>query len=125
MTTSLGPIMMDLKGTKIDDEERELLKHPLIGGVILFTRNFDNVEQISELVTEIHHLRTPHLLVSVDHEGGRVQRFHDGFTRVPPMRMLGSLFDEDQEQALQLTQDIGWLLAAELRACGISASGSV
>ncbi len=122
MTTSLGPIMMDLKGLTIDQEEAELLQHPLVGGVILFTRNFENINQVSALVKAIHNIRTPHLLVSVDHEGGRVQRFHKGFTRIPPMRMFGEIFDKDQQQALKLTQDAGWLLASELRACGIDFS---
>ncbi len=119
---TLGPIMMDLEGVEITAREEKLLQNPLIGGVILFTRNFESIEQISELVKQIHHLRTPHLLVSVDHEGGRVQRFHQGFTRIPPMRELGKQFDQNPQQALQLARDTGWLLAAELRACGIDFS---
>ena len=88
---SLGPIMMDLEGTGITPVERELMENPLIGGIILFTRNFESIEQISALIAQVHALRSPHLLVAIDHEGGRVQRFHDGFTRLPPARVFDDL----------------------------------
>ena len=74
---SLGPLMIDLRGTAIAADEREWLRSPLVGGVILFTRNFESLEQIRDLVTEIHAIRQPALLVTVDHEGGRVQRFRE------------------------------------------------
>ena len=80
---SLGPIMLDLDSTEMSPEEREILQNPLVGGVILFTRNFDSVEQITHLITKIHQVREPRLLVAVDHEGSRVQRFRDGFTSLP------------------------------------------
>ena len=80
---TLGPLMVDLEGTSISNIEKELLLKPEVGGVILFTRNFESIAQITELVTEIHSLRKPRLLVAVDHEGGRVQRFHDGFSKIP------------------------------------------
>ena len=119
---SLGPIMMDLAGTGISAAERELLESPLIGGVILFTRNFESIEQITALVSEIHALRTPHLLVAIDHEGGRVQRFHKGFTRLPPANVYGKIFGKDPNKARNLAEQAGWLLAAELRAIGVDFS---
>lgn len=119
---SLGPVMLDLVGTSITPEEREMLKHPQTGGVILFTRNYESPEQIAALVAEIHSLRSPHLLVSVDHEGGRVQRFRDGFTHIPPAAVYGKAYAEDKKKAKQLAHKCGWLMAAECRAVGIDMS---
>ena len=82
----LGPVMLDVAGMSLTDDDRKRLLHPLTGGVILFSRNFQSSVQLSALTAEIHALRTPHLLIAVDHEGGRVQRFRDGFTAIPPMR---------------------------------------
>ena len=111
--------MIDLPGSELDPASRELLMHPLVGGVILFTRNYESPSQISALVAAIHALRETELLVAVDHEGGRVQRFRDGFTRLPPVADLGRLYQRNAKQARQLAQFTGWLNAAELRACGI------
>lgn len=119
---SLGPVMMDLAGTEISQEELELLKNPLVGGVILFTRNFVSIEQITDLVRAIHAVRTPHLLVAIDHEGGRVQRFHEGFTRLPPASVYGKMYREDADKARDYAEKAGWLLAAELRAIGVDFS---
>lgn len=119
---SLGPIMLDLAGLEITPEEREMLMHPLVGGVILFTRNFESPDQIQHLVSEIHGLREPHLLVAVDHEGGRVQRFRHGFTELPPAGVFGRIYDEDKKRARRLAETCGWLMAAELRAVGIDFS---
>lgn len=119
---SLGPVMMDLEGTEITQTEKELLENPLIGGVILFTRNFESIEQVTELVAAIHAVRTPHLLVAIDHEGGRVQRFHEGFTRLPPASVYGRMYREDAARAREYAEKAGWLLAAELRAIGVDFS---
>lgn len=119
---SLGPLMIDLKGTGLDAEEREWLRAPAVGGVILFTRNFADLKQLGRLVSEIHAARNPPLLVAVDHEGGRVQRFRRPFTELPPMRMLGYLHDRNPEEALAAARAFGWLMAAELRALDIDLS---
>ena len=118
----LGPVMMDLVATQISAAERELLQNPLIGGVILFTRNFESIEQITALISEIHAVRSPHLLVAIDHEGGRVQRFHEGFTRLPPANVFGKMYRDDPDKARQYAEQAGWLLAAELRAIGVDFS---
>ena len=119
---SLGPIMMDLEGTQISRTEEELLQNPLVGGVILFTRNFESIAQITELVRQIHAARSPHLLVAIDHEGGRVQRFHEGFTRLPPASVFGKIYKDDADKARKYAEQCGWLLASELRAIGVDFS---
>jgi beta-N-acetylhexosaminidase len=119
---SLGPVMLDVQGLELLPEERERLKHPLVGGVILFSRNYQSPEQVEALVRDIHALREPQLLVAVDHEGGRVQRFRDGFTALPPIRELGRIFDENPRRARRLAETSGWLMATELRAVGVDFS---
>ena len=118
----LGPVMLDVAGLELQPEERDRLQHPAVGGVILFGRNFANPDQLTRLVGDIHAARTPSLLVAVDHEGGRVQRFREGFTRLPPMRELGRFYDRSQEQACALANNVGSVLAHELRACGVDFS---
>jgi beta-N-acetylhexosaminidase len=119
---SLGPLMIDLAGTGLEAAERELLRHPLVGGVILFTRNYADPAQLSALVEAIHAARNPPLIVGVDQEGGRVQRFRSGFSLLPPARRLGRAFDVDARDGLALARTIGWLMAAELRAHGVDVS---
>jgi beta-N-acetylhexosaminidase len=119
---TLGPLMIDLTGTSVTAEERELLHHPLVGGVILFTRNYADPDQLTELVAAIHAERTPPLIVGVDHEGGRVQRFRPGFSRLPPARRIGHEFDLDTRSGLDLARRMGWLMAAELRSHGVDIS---
>lgn len=114
--------MLDLQGVEITPEERELLAHPHVGGVILFSRNFTSVEQLEQLVSKIHGIREPRLLVAVDHEGGRVQRFRDGFTLLPAAAHFGQIYDEDPGRGRLLAARAGWLMAVELRAVGIDFS---
>jgi beta-N-acetylhexosaminidase len=115
----LGPVVLDLEGVALGPADRRRLMHPLTGGVILFTRNYAGPEQLRELTAEIHSLRNPPLLIGVDQEGGRVQRFREGFTALPAMAELGRSWDEGQRRALQLAQELGFVLAAELRAHGV------
>jgi beta-N-acetylhexosaminidase len=119
---TLGPVMLDIEGSELSAEDRELLAHPNVGGVILFSRNYRSPEQLRALTAEIHALRQPELLIAVDQEGGRVQRFRDGFTPLPAMHALGHKYDLDREAALHLAERCGWLMAAELRACGVDLS---
>jgi len=119
---SHGPVMLDLEGPWISEEEREMLRHPATGGVILFSRNFESPQQLAELVKQIHALCSPPLLVAVDQEGGRVQRFRQGFTELPPAAALGRLHERHPQQALDAARHLGWLMAAELRAVGIDFS---
>lgn len=118
----LGPVMLDVLGTTLTAEDEARLRHPLVGGVILFSRNYESTRQLTELCASIRALRSPALLIAVDHEGGRVQRFREGFTRIPPMRELGKIWDEHPKRAKHLAQQVGFVLAAELRACGVDFS---
>lgn len=120
---ALGPVMVDVAGATLTEQEKQRLRQPLVGGVILFARNFENRAQLKALCNEIHALRQPPLLIAVDHEGGRVQRFkEDGFTHLPAMRELGQVWESDPALAVKLATAIGYILAAELRACGVDFS---
>jgi beta-N-acetylhexosaminidase len=119
---TLGPLMIDVAGLSLSAEETEWLKDRRVGGVILFSRNFDNIEQVRALVASIHDVRAPQLLVAVDQEGGRVQRFKNGFTRLPAARWLGNQYEMDAAGSKQLARRAGWLMAAELRDIGIDMS---
>ncbi len=114
--------MVDIAGTELCADDIRVLEHPLVGSVLLFTRNYRDPAQVAALTAAIRAVRSPHLLVAVDHEGGRVQRFREGFTRLPAMRLLGRRFDEDRRDALGLAQSVGWLMATELRAVGVDFS---
>ena len=118
---TLGPIMMDVSGLMLTQEEKNRLSKPSIGGVILFTRNFENIVQVKELIKSIR-LTNQNLLIAVDHEGGRVQRFREGFTHLPPMAKLGEVYDQNPEQALEQAFSCGWILAAELLDIGVDFS---
>lgn len=122
MQIPYGPLMIDIAGTQLSDLDRERLCHPLVGGIILFTRNYANPQQLAALTAEIHALRSPPLLIAVDHEGGRVQRFREGFTRLPAMASLGRLWDENPVAAAGAARQVGYVLATELRACGVDYS---
>ncbi|MDH5181361.1 MAG: beta-N-acetylhexosaminidase [Gammaproteobacteria bacterium] len=119
---SLGPIMLDVAGVELTEEDKDILRHPLVGGVILFTRNFASMEQLQDLVKAIHALRDPRLLIAVDHEGGRVQRFREGFSLIPPMARFGEIYHHDHKKARSLSNLCGWLMAVELRAVDIDFS---
>jgi beta-N-acetylhexosaminidase len=119
---TLGPLMMDIAGKTLAAEDREVLRHPLVGSVILFTRNYENPEQLAALVNDIRALRSPSLLVAVDHEGGRVQRFRSGFSVLPPARRIGQEYDASARQGITMAQQLAWLMAAELRAVGVDFS---
>lgn len=119
---ALGPLMIDIAGVELNDLDRDRLCHPLVGGVILFSRNYATPDQLSHLCAEIHALRTPRLPVAVDHEGGRVQRFREGFTQLPAMRRLGDLWDRQPATARETARGVGYVLAAELRARGVDLS---
>ena len=119
---SLGAVMIDVESTYLQPIEVERLMSPLVAGVILFSRNFESVEQLQRLTTQIHNLRHPRLLIAVDHEGGRVQRFRKGMTQLPPMRLLGELYEQDTLKSYQVAEKIGWLLAAELLSVGVDFS---
>ena len=119
---TLGPLMIDLEGTVLQPEEREMLAHPSVGSVILFARNYAEPEQLTRLVADIHAVRSPALIVGVDHEGGRVQRFRAGFSKLPPLRRIGHEHDADPQAGAALARELGWLMAAELRAHGVDLS---
>lgn len=116
---TLGPVMLDVVGTTLTDDDRQRLAHPLVGGVILFTRNYADPQQLAALTDEIHAIKSPALVIGVDHEGGRVQRFREGFTRIPPMRALGEIWNAHPQRAKELARDTGYVLASELRAHGV------
>lgn len=117
--TMLGPLIVDVEGTRLTAADRELLRHPLAGGVILFARNTPDADTVAALARDIHALRSPPLLVAMDQEGGRVQRLREGVTRLPPMSAIGELWDDNPEKARALARETGWLMAAELLALGV------
>lgn len=119
---TLGPLMIDVEGTALTREERARLRHPLVGGVILFSRNYRDRDQLAALVRDLRALRSPPLLIAVDHEGGRVQRFRDGFTRLPACGAYGRAWLDDRQHGLVCAEAGGWLMAAELRALGVDFS---
>ena len=119
---ALGPLMIDVQGTALTAVDRELLAHPSVGGLILFTRNFESIEQLGQLIAAARAVRSPPLLVAVDHEGGRVQRFRQDFTVLPSMRLIGREYDMDTSHGRALARQCGWLLAAELRSMAIDLS---
>lgn len=118
----LGPVMLDPLGLALTDEDRRRLLHPATGAAILFARNYQDPAQLQALTAEIRALREPELLICVDHEGGRVQRFREGFTGLPPMRALGRLWDRDRDAAKAVAHATGYVMGAELAAHGLDFS---
>ena len=114
--------MVDVLGATLTDEDRSRIRHPAAGAVILFARNYENPEQLAQLTAEIERQREPALPICVDHEGGRVQRFREGFTAIPPMRLLGKLWDRNRDAAKEAAASIGYIIAAELGAHGVDFS---
>ena len=117
-------MVVDVLGATLTDEDRQRIRHPAAGAVILFARNYENPEQLAQLTADIERQREPALPVCVDHEGGRVQRFREGFTAIPPMRALGKLWDRDRDAAKEAATSIGYVIAAKLGAHGVDFSFS-
>lgn len=125
MTTAaqlLGPLQIGLAGLEVSAEERDWLKHPAVGGVVLFTRNYQDLSQLTDLTASITAIAGRDLLISVDHEGGRVQRFRDGFTRLPPLNVLGKMYTDSTSNALDFAYRHGRVMATELLLCGVDLS---
>jgi beta-N-acetylhexosaminidase len=116
--TLIGPVMIDIAGLELSAEDRTLIAHPLVGGVILFSRNYRDHDQLKRLCADVLAVKSPRVLLAVDHEGGRVQRFRNGFSRVPPMRALGKQYEESPQQALAESERLGALIGCELAAFG-------
>ena len=116
-----GRLMLDLQGPTLSPAEAQLLRNPDVGGVILFSRNLTSRDQLIDLVADVRKA-APQLLIAVDQEGGRVQRFRDGFTPLPPMQVLGDMTADQPDKGLALARDVGWLMAAEIIACGLDIS---
>lgn len=117
----IGPLMLDIAGTLLEPEDKELISHPMVGGVILFSRNYESPQQIQTLIGDMRKLRGE-LIIAVDQEGGRVQRFKTGVTRLPPLRQLGEHFRQDAPTAIARARDWGWLMAAEMTSLGVDIS---
>lgn len=117
----MGPLMLDLESTVLSGSDIRRLQHPATGGVILFSRNIESVPQVRALIAAVRELR-PDLILAIDQEGGRVQRIKDGVTRLPPLARLGQRYDRDQEAAVHMARDWGWLMAAEMLGLGLDIS---
>lgn len=118
----MGPLMIDVEGLTLTDEDVTRITHPMVGGIILFARNYKDAAQLKTLTDAIRKIRGHDFLIAVDHEGGRVQRFKEGFTTIPPMRKLGEIWDKDSNKANHLAFLIGQTIATELRVFDIDFS---
>jgi len=118
----MGPIMLDVHGTSLSEEDKELLEHPLVGGLILFTRNYESPEQVSELTRDIRAAAKQDILLAVDHEGGRIQRFREQFSAIPAMGAIWDLANGELELAKGIAKQSGILMALEVQAVGIDIS---
>ncbi len=122
MKNNWGPLIIDLQGTELQPEERELLAHPLVGGLILFSRNYESPDQLQTLIHNVRQIPKTAFLIMVDQEGGRVQRFRQDFTRIPPAAFYGKCYDENPELGLRLAETGAWVMAYELLNHGIDLS---
>jgi beta-N-acetylhexosaminidase len=122
MTSKIGCLIVDLQDKTLSSEEKEMLQHPLVGGIILFSRNYESKAQLNDLCQQVRATRNAPLLIMVDQEGGRVQRFINEFTRLPFMGVFGKMYDQDPENACRRAKECGWLMAIELLSCGIDLS---
>lgn len=118
----LGPLIVDISGPELLKREADYLRHPLVGGVILFSRNYQSKEQLCQLTKDLRSLRDPELFICVDHEGGAVQRFREEFTALPSVQSLGDLYQNKPQDALQQAQELGNIMASELKQCGVDVS---
>lgn len=118
----MGPIMLDVLGTSLTAEDKELLQHPLVGGLILFTRNYESPEQIAQLTADIRKAANKELIIAVDHEGGRVQRFREGFSLIPAMGKIWNFAEKNVATAQELAKQSAILMALEVQAVGIDIS---
>ena len=114
--------MLDVEGLTLSSADKDRLAHPAAGGVILFARNYQSPEQVRALIEDIHQAGSASLLIAVDQEGGRVQRFRKGFTELPAAHKFGELYFRNHQKARQAAHEIGWLMAAELRTIGVESS---
>lgn len=119
---TLGPLMIDVGGPELTASDREVLAHPLVGCVLLGRQNYVDRAQLRALVDDIHAVRSPALLIAVDQEGGRGQSFLQGFSALPPLRRIGHAYDADPAGGVAMARALGWLMAAELLACGVDFS---
>lgn len=118
----LGPVLIGLEGLEVSAGEKDWLRHSLVGGVVLFTRNYQDISQLTALCESIRVIAGRDLLICVDHEGGRVQRFREGFTRLPPLAILGKMYRESPQNALDFAYRHGRVMATELLLCGVDLS---
>lgn len=121
---NLGRLIIDIDGLELSAEDEDILKHPSVGGVILFTRNFDNINQVYNLINRIKSLRSPSLIIYIDQEGGRVQRFKKELSLLPSVDLLGKKFSFDNHDACELSEKLGWLVGFELKCLGIDVNTS-
>lgn len=117
-----GPIIIDIEGPTLLEREHALIQHPAVGGVLLFTRNYRDKETLKKLVQDLKHVAAKPLLIAVDHEGGRVWRFKEGFSKLPPAKFFGEKYDENPTEGLKLAREAGQTMAAELLECGVDLS---
>lgn len=121
MSVVIGPLMLDVAGLNLTEDDKEVLANPYVGGIIFFARNYQDPEQLINLVNEVRAIN-PNILIAVDQEGGRVQRLKEGFTLLPPLAKLGELYDRDPAEARRLAEIAGWLMATEVLSVGVDFS---